>query len=383
MNVLVLMPYLYDTVPGQRFRIEQWARILQPQGVKFHFVPFESQRLKLVLHEHGHYCRKVWELLLGIYRRLRVIAAIGHEWDVIFLHRELLPIGPPILEGMLARKGIPIIYDFDDAIFLPDVSEANRRFQWLKWPQKTGTICRLSAHVIVGNRHLQEYVLNHTQQVSVIPTTIDTDRYLPKEGVEIRGVPVIGWSGSVTTLKHLRTIESALRTLRKSLEFRLKVIGSNDVSFAGLEVECKPWSAKSETEELRSFDIGLMPLPNDAWSQGKCGLKGLQYMALGVPTVMSPVGVNSEIIEDGRNGFLASSEQEWVQKLSLLASDVDLRRRFSQEGRTSVEARYSAKVQAPRVLEIFEHVRQKRQCRSVPAERVQACSSGKQRDRTA
>lgn len=356
MNVLVLAPYLQDTVPGQRFRIEQWARILRPLGVNFHFVPFESEELKLVWHTEGRHARKIRELFQGFYRRMRVLATLEKRWDVIFLFRELLPIGPPFLERLLARKGIPIVYDFDDAIFLPDVSEANRQFGWLKWPQKTGLICRLSTHVIVGNRYLRDYVLEHTDRVSVTPTTIDTDSYTLKESAKIQGLPVIGWSGSLTTLKHLRTVEGALKALKRSLDFRLKVVGSEAFSISGLEVESKGWNAGSEIDDLKSFDIGIMPLPDDAWSRGKCGLKALQYMAVGVPTVVSPVGVNTEIIEDGKNGFLASSYNEWVERLFTLATDEGLREEFAASGRKTVEERYAAKVQAPRVLEIFRAV---------------------------
>lgn len=356
MNVLVLMPYLEDSVPGQRFRIEQWARVLRLVGVRCHFVPFESRSLKQVLHVPGHHAEKARELLRCICRRAKVLTTIGKTWDVIFLYRELLPVGPPVFERMLARKGIPIVYDFDDSIFLPDVSEANRRFKWLRWSQKTGTICRLSAHVIVGNQYLKDYALKHTARVTVVPTTIDTDSYTPKDDAQIRGCPVIGWSGSLTTLKHLRSFGPALGTVRKSLNYRLKVLGSHDFSLGGVEVESLPWNAQSEISDLKSFDVGIMPLPDDAWSRGKCGLKALQYMAVGVPTVASPVGVNSEIIEDGKNGFLASSEQEWAEKLSLLASDEDLRWKFAKEGRRTVEEWYSAKVQAPRVLEILERV---------------------------
>lgn len=360
MKVLVLIPYLHDTVPGQRFRIEQWARFLEPKGIQFHFVPFESERLKQVFHAQRHHLVKAKELLRCMARRVKELSSIlkQRRWDVLYLYRELLPIGPPLLEHLLTRAKAPIVYDFDDAIFLPDVSEANRHFQWLKWPQKTGTICRLSSHVIVGNQYLREYVSRHTPEVSVIPTTIDTDRYRPKDSVEIRGRPVIGWSGSLTTLKHLKGLESTLKLLRESIPFHLKVIGSEQFPFKGLEGESRAWSAQSEREDLKSFDIGIMPLPHDAWSLGKCGLKALQYMAVGVPTVASPVGVNCEIIQDGTNGFIAGDAREWVEKVSRLVESDPLRKRFSVEGRRTVEERYSARAQAPRLLKILEQVRQ-------------------------
>ena len=356
MNVLVLIPYLYDTAPGQRFRIEQWARGLEERGVRFQFIPFETSALKEILHRRGCHLRKIIELLRGIYRRSRVLAAIDQRWDVILLYREMLPLGPPIFERLLAKKGIPIVYDFDDAIFLPEVSEANQRFLWLKWPQKIGTICRLSAYAIVGNGYLKDYALQFTPRVSVIPTTIDTDTYTLKPSAEIRETPVIGWSGSMTTLKHLRVIEPTLRALRCTTPYRLKVVGQRGVEMDGLDVESKDWDRKTEVADLQSFDIGMMPLPDDAWARGKCGLKLLQYMAVGVPTVASPVGVNVEIIQDGINGFLASTEQEWVAKLQLLISDRALRERLAKAGRETIEQKYAAKLHAPHLLEVLRAV---------------------------
>lgn len=362
LRVLVFTPSLYDTVPGQRFRIEQWARMLEGEGMAFTFLPFESSELKRILYATGHSLRKALELVRGIWRRVRQVQSLeAGAWDAIFLFRELLPVGPPILERLLARKGIPIVYDFDDAIFLGDVSEANRRYQWLKWPGKTGTICRLSRHVTVGNRYLEHYARRHTPHVSVIPTSIDTAWYQPKLEVAIDGRPVIGWSGSLTTLKHLRTIEPTLKQLRKVQDFRLKVVGSPTYALEGLEVEAHAWSTQEEVAQIQSFDVGIMPLPDDAWSQGKCGLKLLQYMALGVPTVSSPVGVNAEIIQDGANGFLASTEEEWIDKMRRLVEDRALRQRFARAGRLTVESRYAADVQTPHLRDLLT-----RMSRAVP-----------------
>ncbi|MBI3321302.1 MAG: glycosyltransferase family 4 protein [Candidatus Omnitrophica bacterium] len=440
MNILAFTPYLYDTAPGQRFRIEQWARHLERDGVSFSFVPFESPRLKRLLRARGHHARTIGEFLRCVMRRVTQVAAVVRQaahvvsparhdtplpprvagapprssvsrsraaggedvprraggvagtshaapmaaraprWDVIFLYRDLLPIGPPILERWLARTGIPIVYDFDDAIFLRHVTEANRGFAWLKRPEKTGTICGLSAHVIVGNAYLQAYAARYAARVTVVPTTIDTAAYAPKESVEIDGIPTIGWSGSVTTMEQLRIIEPALKRLRRLQPFRLKVLGEPNFSIEGIETESQGWNAQAECPELRSFDIGVMPLPDNAWSRGKCGLKALQYMALGIPTVASPVGVNRDIIRDGANGFLAATESEWIDKLAQLINDANLRRQFARAGRSTVEGWYAAQVQAPRLLEVFQQVRRtggerpRRQTAFVPPIIAGACS---------
>jgi len=351
-KVLALVPYGHDTAPGQRFRAEQWARSLEGQA-EFQFAPFESARMKRILYLRGRQAEKAIELGHSLLRRAWSMANLARSCDVIYLFRELAPVGPAVLERALAMLGKPIVFDFDDAIYVPSVSEANRRFQWLKCPQKTDAICRFSTHVIVGNDYLKRYAENHAKQVSILPTTIDTEAYQPKTSVAISGTPVIGWSGSLTTASHLKASGPALQDLRLRLPFRLSVVGSQDFSLPGLEASSKSWSAETEIADIKAFDIGVMPLPDDEWSRGKCGLKALQYMALGVPTIASPVGVNAEIIKDGHNGFLASSRAEWVEKLALLIRDEPLRRRFAAEARRTVEGWYSAKIQAPRFLQIL------------------------------
>lgn len=354
MNVLALVPYLYDTVPGQRFRLEQWATVLERRGVRFHFEPFESRALKKVMYQRGQFGAKVTAAARCTFDRIRLLARVRSEpWDVIVIYRELLPVGPPVLEWLLSRGTVPIVYDFDDAIFFPNVSEANRHLAWLKWPSKTGAICRWSTHVIVGNEYLRQYASAFNDAVTVVPTTIDDEKYVADGCAALHDPPVIGWTGSLTTIKHLETITGAFRRLRESVKFRLKVVGATEFSVPGVDVDCVPWKADTEIEHLKEFDIGLMPLPDDEWARGKCGLKALQCMALGIPVIVSPVGVNSEIVADGRNGLLASTESEWVEKMARLLGDADLRVRFAQEGRKTIEARFSAQMQAANFLEVL------------------------------
>lgn len=357
MKILVLVPALHDTSPGQRFRVEQWARYLEPEGFEFTFSPFEDAILHNLIYRPGGYARKASLMLRAFARRLGMLQEVS-RFDAVFLHREAALIGPAIIERLMARQRIPIVYDFDDAIWVPYVSPANRFLSYLKCFGKTATICRVSTRIIVGNRYLADYARHFNGQVAIVPTTIDTRAYTerPRER-EAAGNPVtVGWTGSYSTVQHLDTLRPCLTKLRTRVEFRLSVIGTDAYSLDGVPTVAQHWRAEGEVDDLQRFDIGIMPLPADDWSRGKCGLKLLQCMALGIPVIGSPVGVNVEIIRDGVNGFLATTETEWIERLALLIRDPDLRRRIGTAGRKTVQERYAASVWAPRVGEILESV---------------------------
>jgi glycosyltransferase involved in cell wall biosynthesis len=252
--------------------------------------------------------------------------------------------------------GIPFIFDFDDAIFVSYRSPSNGYLSYLKFAAKTKTICHLAAHVMVGNPYLAEYSRQYNRNVTVIPTTIDLDKYEVRKAPAHDDAIVVGWTGSYSTVQHLDTIRGALQKLGKQQRFRLRVIGTPKYDLEGIEVDAMNWRAQTEVEDLRPADIGIMPLPDDAWSKGKCGLKALQFMALGIPTICSPVGVNTDIIQNGENGFIAGTEDEWLEKLDALIRSRELRERLGRAGRMTVEQKYSATVQAPRVFEILEAV---------------------------
>ena len=206
-----------------------------------------------------------------------------------------------------------------------------------------------------GNEYLRDYCSKYNQNLTIIPTTIDTDKYTVVDQPEPETV-TIGWSGSFSTVQHLDTIRDVLQELAKTENFRLRVIGTPNYKIPGVDTEAMQWRSATELDDLREIDIGLMPLPDEDWSRGKCGLKALQYMALGIPTICSPVGVNSTIIKDGENGYLADGTAEWVEKLKIMLHSPELRRKVGMAGRKTVEDEYSAKVIAPKVLEIFRSV---------------------------
>ena len=348
-RVLALVPYPNDRAPGQRYRIEQWAPLLRRGGLQVTLSPFLSRRGMDLLYEPGHVARKAQEVLRGYLKRLTDAVCLGSA-DVIFVYREAALLGPAWIERFLALRR-PLVFDFDDAIYLADTSQANAWSRGLKSVTKVETICRVASHVTVGNEFLARYAKDRARRVTVIPSTIDTDAYQIQPRAQNR-VPMIGWTGSMTTVPDLMTLAPALRRLRQKRDFELRVIGAK-VDIEGLAVRCLPWRAETEPDDVRALDVGLMPLPDDEWSRGKCGMKALQYMALGIPPVVSPVGVNATIVCDGVNGFHASTEQEWIDRIALLLADESLRWRLGQEARATVEESYSALRHAPRLARIL------------------------------
>jgi glycosyltransferase involved in cell wall biosynthesis len=297
----------------------------------------------------GHLSAKALSILGGCARRVSELLR-ARRYDAAFVYREAALLGPPWIEALLARRA-PIVFDFDDAIYLPSNSGANPLARWLKAKGKAAAICRLASVTTVGNDHLAEFARQHCRSVTVVPTTIDTASYtVVPSGT--KPWPVVGWSGSVTTAEYLLGLAPALRRLAETIDFELRVIGA-DVSIEGVRVQCLPWRAASEVEDLRPLDVGLMPLTDDEWSRGKCALKALQYMALGIPPVVSPVGANMTVVQDGVNGYHASNDAEWVDRITRLLRDPELRRRLGTAARRTVEETYSARVQAPRMAAVL------------------------------
>ena len=358
MRVLALVPGLYDISPSQRYRIEQWEPLLRERGVEITYEPFECPELNALLYHPGRMPKKLQLVAKGLGRRFDAVRK-AREYDLVYILREAALLGPPVFERMVHKTGVPIVFDFDDAIFVSYRSPSNGYLSYLKFAGKTKTICRLAAHVMVGNPYLAEYARQYNERVTVVPTTIDTRTYHVPPPKNSDGPLIIGWTGSHSTVQHLDTLRGALKKLAARENFRLRVIGTPVYELAPIDVEAMRWRAKTEVDDLRPIDIGVMPLPEDKWSKGKCGAKALQFMGMGIPTVCSPVGVNTEIIQDDQNGFLARTEDEWVDKLTRLLRSAELRRRLGQAGRATVEQKYSAISQAPRVYEIFKSVLRK------------------------
>ena len=355
MNILFLIPYPLDEAPSQRFRFEQYFATLQKKGHSFRVQSFLDQKNWRQFAAPGRLFPKLLILLNGFLRRLLILPFLS-RYDYVFVHREVTPVGPPLFEMLIAsvfRKRL--IYDFDDAIWLTDRPDESWFLKSIKWRKKVGQICKLSYKVSCGNEYLCRYARQYNNKVIYNPTTIDTESLHNPAGLtRKREEIIIGWTGSNSTLKYLKDVEGVISGILSTYPgVRFMVIADQEPALHLNGLIFKEWNVSSEIGDLHEFDIGIMPLPDDEWSKGKCGFKALQYMALQIPTIAAPVGINPLIIDHHENGFLASSHEEWRKYLSLLIGNKDLREEMGRKGRKKVEAQYSVRSNETRFLSLF------------------------------
>jgi glycosyltransferase involved in cell wall biosynthesis len=346
-RVAAFVPYPTGRVPGQRFRIEQWVPHLSAAGIEVVFSSFLTPEGMDLLYQPGRRSQKIRETFRGYARRLREIGDLD-GFDVAYVYREAALLGPSWIERVIARR-VPVIFDFDDAIYLVDVNPANQPFGWLKFAGKASTLCRISAGVVVGSPHLAEFARQHNSKVTVVPSSIDTEQYRPiPDGRPRNRRTIIGWMGSSTSQRYLEEFAPVLQRIAKRFEVEIRVISDRPPALGDLAVVWRRWAAESESAELAEFDVGIMPLPDTPWTRGKCAMKALQYMGMAVPAVCSPVGMSRDLVRHGENGLLAGSDEEWLKAIESLVSDSALRRRLGEAGRRTVEQEYSAPVCAAR-----------------------------------
>ena len=340
MRMAVVCPYPVGVAPSQRLKYEQYFPSWTRAGYQIEVFPFWDHEAWSVLYARGGLARKGGHFLRGLERRRRDLARILSS-DLVYLHLEAVPLGPRWFERAIVRSGTPFIYDVDDLVQLPHSSPANRFMRWFRDPTKIEWLMARAAHVIVCTEHLGHVARSRNASVTEIPSTIDLDRYAVPSKRPGRTPLVVGWSGSHSTSPYLHLLDDVLRTLHSEEDIRIRVIGDPDFQVPGMAVEALPWSADREVADLSGIDIGVYPLPDEEWVLGKSGLKALQYMALGIPTVATALGSNLRIVEHDVNGLLVSDEDDWLRALRRLVRDPALRDRLGQAGRRTVEERYS------------------------------------------
>jgi glycosyltransferase involved in cell wall biosynthesis len=357
-RVLALVSKRPGLSPGQRFRLEQWSPLLRERhDIAMDFIAFESDALTAVLDKPGHHLAKASLLVRDLIRREAVLRSAA-DYDAVVIYREASLLGPAIYERLLARSGRPIIFDFDDAIWLPGLGSVNGSFARLRCPGKTAAICQLAAAVTVGNGYLGNYAKRFNANVHVIPTTIDLNSYPVQPQLSDNDPFVVTWTGSGSTLVQLELARAALARVGKRRRTVLQLICSRppERPFEWVATVFTPWSPVDEARTLGISHVGIMPLPDNPFNWGKCGLKALLYMAVGRPAVVSPVGVNSQIVIGGQNGLIADSEDAWVEALEALADSPELRTRLGIAGRQVVEGQYSAEAGSAAFARVIQDV---------------------------
>lgn len=317
-------------------------------------MPLFDETYLINCYQSGH--GQVKDVLRAFLRRLSAMRVVSN-FDLVVIEYELLPYFPAFLEQWLNWRNVPYVVDYDDALFHQYDLHKNswvRRFLG----RKIARVMRGAQLVMAGNSYLADYARDAgSSRVEILPTVVDLERY-PSMTTErpTNDVFTIGWIGSPSTAKYLQAIAPALAEVCADGKARVRLVGSGHVELSGVPVEVLPWQENTEMDQLQQFDVGIMPLPDAPWARGKCGFKIIQYMASRVPVVASPVGVNREIVEQGANGFLANTIEDWVAALQALRLDVGLRHRLGKVGRSKVEKNYSLQVAGPRLVKIMQSV---------------------------
>jgi glycosyltransferase involved in cell wall biosynthesis len=354
--VLFVVPYPLGKAPSQRFRVEQFLTVLDKAGISYKVVPFLDDKTGAIIYKPGKVLQKAVGTLMGYFRRLKLVLTEAGKYDFVFIHREAAPLGPPMFEWMLAKVlGKKFVFDFDDAIWIPNTSKENAIADGLKCFWKTGSICKMAYRVAGGNRFLMNYANGNRSggDAVFLPTVVDMERkYSPTKEIG-HGKPTVGWTGSHSTLHYLDKVMPALAKLEKEVPFTFVLIADKTKELPLGDVRFYPWNPTSEIDDLLRIDIGIMPLEADPWSEGKCGFKLIQYLSLGIPAVASPVGVNGDIIRVGENGYLAATEEEWIAHLRLLLEDVALRKRLGLQGKEDMKRTYSISSQEQTFINLF------------------------------
>lgn len=341
-----------EEVASSRTRVYQYLPYFEKMGIEykviFYTAPWQFKRI-INMRKEDFFLKLLGKLYNYLKATAFVILAAGY--NILFIQRVLLPIW---IQKVILRLNPNIIFDFDDAIYLCDKAKKERGVFWRKnkFLPRLEYIVKFSKYVLLENDYTKTYAQNFNKNILLITGPIDVRRYSPKQKDAFKKEVVLGWIGSPTTAIYLESLYRVFEEISKRYaDLSLELIGVNKpFNLNGVKMTTKAWSLDTEVSDLQNFDIGLMPLYDDEWSKGKGGYKLLQYMAMGIPAVASPVGINREIIKDGVNGFLADSQSEWIEKLSRLIEDSELRLKMGREGRKLAEELYSYEISAPQLV---------------------------------
>jgi len=357
-KILIVCPYPKNVAPSQRLKFEQYYESWKQAGYDITIDSFQSLRFWNIIYQNGSLLSKVWHTFLGYFSRFLRLFTL-RKFDIVYIHLWVTPFGPPIYEWLYCCISKKVIFDIDDLVFLGKSSDMNSWVSKLKGKGKPIYLMKHADHIITCTPYLDNFVRQYNQHTTDISSTINTDNYSIVNTYQNDHKIILGWSGSHSTAKYLYLLHPMLLKLKKQHDFKLLVMGAGaHFQMQDLDVELVPWTEENEIKTIQRFDIGLYPLPDEQWVHGKSGLKALQYMAMGLPTVASKIGEAIErVIKDGESGFLVSGyDKEWIEALSMLITDSITRKNVGQTSRKRVEEMYSIQATKPIYLSVLNEV---------------------------
>jgi glycosyltransferase involved in cell wall biosynthesis len=357
-RLLVLCPFPEGVAAGQRLKYEQYFADWRKSGFAVDVSPYMDLTTWHVAYERGRHARKLSGLLKGHARRMRDLLRL-HRYDIVYIHMWVTPFGTTLFERLVRRLVKHVIFDLEDNIMIgqPDAAtdHPNPILRLLKGPNKARYLIARSDHVITSSPFLNDFCrqISGRANCTYISSSVDTERFVPANSYGNDRPLTVGWTGTFSSKPYLDLLREVFQELATRVAFRLKVIGNFDYVLPGVDLEVVRWTKEKEVSDLQSIDIGVYPLPTDDWVLGKSGLKAIQYMAFGLPTVATAVGTTPMIVRHRVNGLLVKTREEWVNALESLINSAELRRELGIAARHSAVSNYSIKAIAKQYREVL------------------------------
>jgi L-malate glycosyltransferase len=360
-RILVICPFPVGIAPAQRLKYEQYFDDWRANGYSVDVSPFMSRRLFDVAWTRGHLATKVLGTIAGTLRRWRDLLRI-RRYDLVYVFLWVTPLGTSWSERLVRRLAKSLIYDIDDNVHLgqelDDAINPNRLLRFLKNRNKPVTLMRTADYVIASSPFLEKTAreLNRLGRAVYITSSVDVNHFRPRSRRPENPKCVIGWTGTFSSQPFLDAMARMLRKLGETHEFEFRLVGNFDYAMPCVDLKVVRFDKAREIADLEHFDVGVYPLVDDPFVYGKSGLKAIVYMAMGLPVVASAIGTTPLVVRHGENGFLVSSDDEWLEALRSLIDDPDLRRRMGEQARRDAVSRFSIEAVAGQYRQVLRSV---------------------------
>jgi glycosyltransferase involved in cell wall biosynthesis len=360
-KILIICPFPHGIAAGQRLKYEQYFDHWRENGYEVTVSPFMDMSMWRIVYTRGNFVGKIFGTLRGNVRRLCDIFRVS-QYDLVYVFMWVTPLGSSLFERIFRTFSKRLVYDIEDNLMMEKASDANPIVGFFKGLGKTKYLIETADHVITSSPFLNDYCLgvNNKKACTYISSSVDVNRFLPVNDYSNDKKVTIGWTGTFSSRIYLDLLRNVFAKLRERCDFKLRIIGNFEYDLPGIDIEVIQWSKENEVKDLQGIDIGIYPLVIDEWVLGKSGLKAIQYMAFGLPTVATNFGTTPRIIQQMQNGWLVRTDEEWVHALETLILHPELRRKLGNAARMTIVENYSISAIKSSYFEILEKLTRKK-----------------------